>query len=142
MENIDFSELGAISREIYYDIWQRVNASEELWGEEKIIGELMLQHKEYYDEWNSTDFDYEYDPDTEVNPFLHIAVDTIVMNQMTQNDPPQTKLTYERLVNKGDSHLEAIHKIAAVIVEEIWYILKYKRMFDEKSYIAKLKKLK
>ncbi|MBU1299704.1 MAG: DUF1841 family protein [Bacteroidetes bacterium] len=142
MEDLNLSELRALTRENYHNIWQRVKAGEELEGEEKIIGELMKLHKEFYDEWESTDFDYEYNPDTEINPFLHIMLDTVVMNQITKNDPPQAKFTYNKLTARGHSHLETVHKIAAIIVGEIWDIMKNNRMFDEKGYVAKLKKLK
>ncbi|MFA3783391.1 DUF1841 family protein [Melioribacteraceae bacterium 4301-Me] len=143
MEKFNLSEIKELSRRQYHDIWQRYNAGEPLEEEEKIIAELMAEHEEFYDDWNSTDFDYEYSPEKdEVNPFLHLMIDTVVMNQILANDPPQTRFTYNKLTARGYSHLEAIHEIAAVVVEEIWNILHEKRPFDEKKYVSKLKKLK
>ena len=130
------------SRSQYFEIWKKVKAGNKLEGEEKIIGELMQQHKEFYNEWESTNFDYEYDPDTEVNPFLHIQFDLIVMNQMNNNNPAQTKITYDSLIKHNHSHLEATHKIASVLAEEIWSVFSFKKEFNEKRYIDKLKKLK
>ncbi len=143
MDDMNFNELQSISREHYYDIWQKVKAGEELEGEEKIIGKLMKQHEEFYDDWDSTNFDYQYDPDIDkVNPFLHLVMDTIVMNQITANDPPQTRFTYNKLTARGDSHLDAVHKIASVVVEEIWNIMHDKKKFDLKNFTRKLKQLK
>lgn len=143
MEKFNLSEIRELSRQQCYDIWKRYNAGEPLEGEEKIIAELMYQHEEYYDAWSSTDFDYEYSPEKDaVNPFLHLAVDTIVMNQITNNDPPQTRFTYNKLTAQGYSHLEAIHKIAYVVIKEIWNIIHENRPFDEKKYVNELKKLK
>ncbi|MFA4923939.1 MAG: DUF1841 family protein [Ignavibacteriaceae bacterium] len=142
MEDFNLNEFRPLSRKNYHDIWRRVKDGKELEGEEKIIGDLMKQHVEFHAEWESTDFEYEYDHETEVNPFMHIMIDTIVMNQVTKNDPPQTRFTYNKLTAKGYSHLEAIHKIDSVVVEEIWGIMKNGRTFDEKKYAAKLKGLK
>ncbi|MGD8779666.1 MAG: DUF1841 family protein [Ignavibacteria bacterium] len=143
MDGINMDEFRSFTRKEYYEIWQKVKAGEELDGEEKIIGELMEQHEEFYDDWDSTDFDYEYDPEIdEVNPFLHIMMDTIVMKQITTNDPPQTRFTYNKLTARGNSHLEAVHKIATVVANEIWNIMHEEREFDEKSYIWELKQLK
>lgn len=143
MEHDFFNKLQNQDREKLYHIWQKFKNGEKLDGEEKIIGELMALHKEFYSYWDSTDFDYVFSPETdEVNPFLHLMLDNIVMNQITENDPPQSKFTYNKLTARGDSHLEAIHKIASVIAEEIWYIMKEKKPFNKKLYINKLKKLK
>lgn len=142
MKDFDLSEIRELNRKKYYNIWQLVKAGETLKGEDQIIGELMKQHEEYYSEWESTDFEYEYDPETEANPFMHIMIDTIVMNQMAKNDPRQTRLTYNKLTARGYSHLEAIHKIDLVIAEEIWEIITNRKVFNENNYITKLKKLK
>ncbi len=140
MENI--KQLNAFTREQYHDIWVRINAGSLLDEEEQVIGELMKQHKEFYKDWDSTDFDYEYDIDTEVNPFMHISLDSIVVNQINSNNPKQTGFTYNKLRARGDSHLEAIHKIASVIAENIWDVMKYGKEFNEKKYIQKLKHLR
>ncbi len=115
----------------------------ELEGEDKIIGELMEQHPEYVEHWESTDFDYEYSPENdEVNPFLHIQFDLIVINQINMNDPKETKFTYNYLRARGDSHLEAIHKIAFYAADQIFNIMKNGVEFNEKIYVRNLKKLK
>jgi hypothetical protein len=142
MNNNELKQFKTFSRLQYFEIWKKVKAGNKLEGEEKIIGELMQQHKEFYNDWESTNFDYEYDPDTEVNPFLHIQFDIIVVNQMNNDNPAQTKITYGNLIKHNHSHLEAIHKIASVFAEEIWDVLSSKKEFNEKIYIDKLIKLK
>lgn len=79
----------------------------------------MKQHQEFYKDWDSTDFDYEYDIDTEVNPFMHISLYSIVVNQINSKNPKQTGFTYNKLRAQGDSNLEAIHKITSVVLENI-----------------------
>ncbi len=141
MEPNELEQLSVVSREHFHFIWNAINSGDELEGEDKVIGELMQQHPEFYDDWNSTDFGYKYDPESEVNPFLHISLDAIVVNQLNNNDPKQTRITYNKLRREGDSHLDAVHKIAAVLVDEIWNIMRCGREFDERRYVRKLKRL-
>jgi Domain of unknown function (DUF1841) len=143
MGNLDLSFLRSENREHFHNIWQRYKTSESLEGEESTIAELMALHKDWYHFWESTDFKQEFSPETdEFNPFLHITLDTIIMNQINNRDPEQTRFTYNKLTARGDSHLDAIHKIAAVFVEEFFPVMKYQKEFNNKKYIRKLKELK
>ena len=58
----------------------------------------------------------------------------IVDNQLKANDPPGTKDTYEKLVNAGYSKSEAKDKIGAVVLTEIYDVLKMGQDFDEEKY--------
>mgnify|MGYP000037091691 CR=1 FL=1 len=116
MKNIN--QLNVLSREQYHDIWVRINAGSLLDEEEQVIGKLMKQHKEFYKDWDST-----------------------VVNQINSNNPKQTGFTYNKLRAQGDSHLDAIHKIASVVLENIWDVMKYGKKFNEKKYIQKLKRI-
>lgn len=58
----------------------------------------------------------------------------IVDNQLKANDPPCTKSTYEKLLEAGYSISEAKDKIGAVILTEIYDILKEGKTFDEEKY--------
>ena len=42
--------------------------------EDKKLAEIMLEHKEYHNQFEIADLlsEHEYDPDKEVNPFLHV----------------------------------------------------------------------
>lgn len=72
---------------------------------------------------------------------MHISFDSIVVNQINSNSPKQTGFTYNKLRAQGDSHLDAIHKIASVIAENLWDIMKYGKEFNEKKYIRQLKRI-
>jgi hypothetical protein len=139
----DLSALSSKNRERYYEIWQKYKANENLEGEESTIAGLMALHKDWYSYWESTDFKRKFDPAAdEFNPFLHITFDTIIMNQINANNPQQTKFTYNKLTARGDSHLEAIHKIASVFAEEFFPVMKKEKEFNERRYNRRLKALK
>lgn len=65
----------------------------------------------------------------------------VVNNQIKANDPPFTKKTFLQLQQQGCSKQEAREMIAAVVLEEIYDVLKEGKTFDEKKYELKLKEL-
>ena len=143
MQNIDLSSLRIDNRQRYYNVWHKYMNNEPLEGEESTIAELMALHKDWYHFWDSTDFEKQFNPDTdEFNPFLHIALDTVIMNQINNKAPEQTRFTYNKLTARGDSHLEAIHKIAYIFAQKFFPVMKHYKEFNNKRYIRKLKELK
>lgn len=65
----------------------------------------------------------------------------VVDNQLKANDPPCTKDTYEKLVAVGYSKSEAMDKIGAVVLTEIYDILKKGQSFDEQKYQSSLEEM-
>lgn len=76
------------------------------------------------------------------NRRLKSTILQVVRNQIKNNDPPKTKETLVRLLKEGNSRQEAMGKIGRVIVEEMYYILKNKEVFNQERFTNKLKKLK
>lgn len=57
----------------------------------------------------------------------------VVNNQLKDNDPPAVKQAYEKLLNAGYSVSEAKEKIGAVVLEEIYDVMKENQPYDEKK---------
>ncbi len=72
---------------------------------------------------------------------LKSAVLQTVENQIKNNNPPETKETLKRLMKMGDSRQEAIRKIAVVMVEEIYDMMKNSEVFNQERFVNKLEKL-
>ena len=66
----------------------------------------------------------------------------VVDNQLTTNDPPITKNTYERLQALNYTKQQAKEKIAAILLEEIYDVLKDNEPFDLDRYTERLEGLK
>ena len=64
-----------------------------------------------------------------------------VQNQIDNDNPKETKLTYDRLVHEGHTHHDAMRLIAFVLVNEMNDMLKVGRPFNEARYIKALKAL-
>ena len=65
----------------------------------------------------------------------------IVENQLETGDPPDTKVTLDRLMAAGDSQGDAMKLIAAVARNEMQEMLSAGRPFDNARYARLLAKL-
>ena len=64
-----------------------------------------------------------------------------INNQINNNNPPETKQTYDRLMKIINNHDEVMKYLGVVMMAEIFDVLKTKQPFDEKRYIERLNKL-
>jgi hypothetical protein len=64
-----------------------------------------------------------------------------VVHQISTNDPPETKVTYDRLQAEGLSEGQALQLIGLVLKKEMKDMITESRGFDNERYIALMKKL-
>lgn len=64
-----------------------------------------------------------------------------VENQIKDNNPKCTNEVFEKLVACGYAQDMAKKMIGAVLVEELYYVLKNEELFNEERYSEKLDKL-
>jgi uncharacterized protein YecA (UPF0149 family) len=76
-----------------------------------------------------------------VNHRLKSQILEVVNNQLRDKDPECTIETFNRLLNLGYSEEEAKDMIAAVLIEEMYYVLKNQENYDQERYSEKLSKL-
>jgi hypothetical protein len=65
----------------------------------------------------------------------------IVENQIRENDPKETKITYERLIELGYSKTESKQFISQCMAIELLDVLEHKKPFNETRYVNNLKGL-
>jgi hypothetical protein len=75
------------------------------------------------------------------NPRLRAAFLEAVENQLRDNEPPETRQTYERLLREGHSEAEAEDLIGAAIAAETYYILKKDETFNHDRFVTTLNNL-
>ena len=75
------------------------------------------------------------------NPLLQATYLEIVDNQLRQNDPPEARRTYERLLAEGVSKEGARLLIGSAIAYETYKVLATQTEFDVKRYIRHLNML-
>ena len=77
----------------------------------------------------------------ETNPALGEEFREVVRTQIRQNDPPETKKTYERLLGEGFPEDEAIRQLAVVLAVEVFDIMKDAKPFNLERYSKRLNDL-
>lgn len=76
------------------------------------------------------------------NQNLKRTILATVDNQIRENNPPITRMTLEKLKKLGYTEKIAKEKIAAVLIEEIYDVMKNNAPYDEERYSKKLRSLK
>ena len=77
-----------------------------------------------------------------VNKNLNHLVFEALNNQLNANDPPIVGETLDRLKLAGYSESEAKDKIAAVLIGEIYDVMKNKEPYNNERYTLNLNALK
>jgi hypothetical protein len=72
---------------------------------------------------------------------LRAQIFEIIKNQIEEDNPPETNLTYNRLINIGLSQFETKQLIGQCIAVELSEIINTGKPFDERRYIRNLKNL-
>ena len=75
------------------------------------------------------------------NEYLKGAIIEVVENQIKSLDPPETKETYDRLLEMGHSEEKAKELIGVIVSSEIFDIMKKKEPFNKERFVKALNKL-
>ena len=76
-----------------------------------------------------------------INTALRNEIFQVIENQIKSNNPPETKITYDRLIAEGHSEFETKQLIGQCLTVEIHGVMKEKKPFNEARYIRNLKQL-
>ena len=72
---------------------------------------------------------------------LRDQISEVIKNQIRSNDPPETKLTYDRLIALGYSEFETKQLIGQCVALEMFTVIKEQLPFNEARYVKNLKQL-
>ena len=75
------------------------------------------------------------------NEHLKEMILQVVENQINTLNPPETKETFDRLIETGYSEKDTRELIGRVVVSEIFDVVSQGRKFDHDKYVAALNKL-
>ena len=75
-----------------------------------------------------------------MNPRMHLSMHVIVEGQLASDEPQGVVAIARELEQLGFSRHDIRHEIGRVLAEDMWHILKEKRVFDKARYLADLRK--
>lgn len=147
MEDSAFETLRGINRKHFHEIWEKAKGGElqSLTEEERLLGRIMLEHSdEYFNQFEFADAlaDHEYDPETEVNPFLHVTFHAVAEKQIQDRNPIEALQFYNAMLRNKCSRHEAIHFLSNILTRFVFYVLQENKPFPLDSYRRILKEFK
>ena len=74
----------------------------------------------------------------EVNEILRTQIFEIIQNQLKDNDPPETKQTYDRLRSQGLDDFTTNQLLGQCVLLELFDIIKHNKSFNEERYKSNL----
>lgn len=77
----------------------------------------------------------------EVNTRLRDEFFKVIETQIKINDPPETKINFNRLINEGYSEFEAKQLLGQCIVLEVFRVMKYDEEFNNERYVTNMNNL-
>ena len=77
----------------------------------------------------------------EVNLRLRAAIVEVVETQMRENNPVETRQTFQRLIEEGHSEEEAKRLIGCVVVSELNDVLHTKTPYNHERFVKALNQL-
>ncbi len=72
------------------------------------------------------------------NKIIQQQIFEIIENQIKGGTPPETKQTFERLIQSGHSEVDAKKYIGQCVAVELFHVMKHQQPFDEKRYVQNL----
>jgi hypothetical protein len=142
-----FKELQQLNRQHFHHLWQKANKGEldSFNEEEQRLAKVMLAHSdEFFNQFEFSDVmtDHQFDPESEVNPFLHVTLHTVAEKQVEDHNPIEAFQFYNAMVRKKCSRHEAIHLLVVILMKFLFPVLKKKEEFDLNGYRKLLKTCK
>ena len=77
----------------------------------------------------------------ETNEILREPIFEIIKNQLRDNDPPETKDTYDRLIKNGFDDFQTKQMIGQCLAVELFDVMKFGKPYNNERYIKNLKAL-
>lgn len=72
------------------------------------------------------------------NEKLREQIFEIIENQLQDNDPPETKLTFDRLQKQGFDDFQTTKMIGQCLVVELMEVIKFKKPYNNARYVKNL----
>lgn len=78
----------------------------------------------------------------QTNPRLKKLLLEVVENQLRNNDPPITRITFDRLISNGYTEAEVKERIAAAVIGKIYDMLRDGKSFNIEEYESELNSIR
>ena len=74
----------------------------------------------------------------EPNLIIRDQIFEIIKNQIENNDPPETKITYSKLQGMGYDEFETMKMLGQCLSIELFDVLKHRKPFNKNRFVRNL----
>ena len=130
-------------RQVYLDVWQKMQRQELLEPMQAMIAEVIEIHPEYHALLDNIDEirQQEFTPDQgQTNPFLHMGMHIALREQTATDRPAGINSIYLKLVSSKGQH-QAEHAMMECLGQALWNAQRSNQAPDENAYLDCLQKL-
>ena len=131
------------ARQLFFDAWRKYQQREMLSAMEDIALEVILLHPEYQRVLEMPErFQHkDYLPEMgDINPFLHMSMHIAVKEQLSIDQPPGIRASFEALAARLGSEHDAKHRVLECLGETIWQAQRTGTAPDQDAYLACIRK--
>ncbi len=130
-------------RQVYFDVWQKMQARQLLEPMESMIADVIEAHPEYHALLAQAveTKQQEFTPEQGLtNPFLHMGMHLALREQVNTDRPQGIAALFQRLAAKM-GRLDAEHAMMECLGEALWRAQRDNLPPDERAYLECLQKL-
>ena len=130
-------------RQVYLDVWQKMQRQELLEPMQAMIAEVIEIHPEYHALLDNIDEirQQEFTPDQgQTNPFLHMGMHIALREQTATDRPAGINSIYLKLVSSKGQH-QAEHAMMECLGQALWNAQRSNQAPGENAYLDCLQKL-
>ena len=126
------------ARSFFFDTWEKHRRGEPLSPLETSALAVILLHPEYHalltdrERNQSRDFGPE---SGEMNPFLHLSLHLAIEEQLSIDQPPGIRASFDALASKLGSEHDAKHRVLECLGETIWQAQRLGAAPDQEAYL-------
>ena len=126
------------ARSFFFDAWEKYGRGEALSALETVALEVIFLHPEYQALLSDRALNQsrDYGPEGgEMNPFLHLSLHLAIEEQLSIDQPPGIRASFEALAAKLGSEHDAKHRVLECLGETIWQAQRTGTAPDHASYL-------
>ena len=130
-------------RQVYLDVWQKMQQKMLLEPMEALIADVIEIHPEYHSllEVDAEIKQQDFTPEQgQTNPFLHMGMHIALREQAGTDRPSGIKAVYQKLVSSKGQH-EAEHAMMECLGQALWNAQRSDQTPDETDYLDCLQNL-
>jgi len=127
-------------REFFVEAWRKYQSQEVLTALETIAAGIVLEHPEYHTLLSGPDaMTREFPPENgQTNPFLHLSLHLAIEEQLSIDQPPGIRTTFETLRKFRGRH-NAMHEVLECLGETMFKALRDKTSPDGGAYLNSIR---